>query len=252
VYAERITLQDGNGNEVGTAGNPLVVSGGSSGVSNPATEDLDMDGFEIVDVEAITVTGTEQRTGVSGGSYVDYNDNAGYLTAGGSDGTKALIKTSGNVGTNYVPTHAAEVTNVAGKNLTVTSGVLNSDGYIISTIHVNSGTSDGDCGLSGPCSSTTSNDNEKLSVVPFAGTISKLTAFTEAAPTAGKSWTYLVYKNGSSTSLTCTIADAANGCSDAVNTVTLAAGDRIGVTIRGTGTPASTKGHGVSVVFVGD
>lgn len=31
VFAERITLQDGNGNEVGTAGNPLVVSGGSSG-----------------------------------------------------------------------------------------------------------------------------------------------------------------------------------------------------------------------------
>ena len=31
VFAERITLQDGFGNEVGTAGNPLVVSGGSSG-----------------------------------------------------------------------------------------------------------------------------------------------------------------------------------------------------------------------------
>lgn len=30
VFAERITLQDGNGNEVGTAGNPLVVSGGGS------------------------------------------------------------------------------------------------------------------------------------------------------------------------------------------------------------------------------
>lgn len=83
------------------------------------------------------------------------------------------------------------------------------------------------------------NDAAARNVVPVAGTAKTFYANVATAPGAGKSWAFTLYKNGSATSSTCTIADAATDCSDVTHTVSLVAGDTISIESVPSGTPTN-------------
>ena len=74
-------------------------------------------------------------------------------------------------------------------------------------------------------------------VIPTPGAIKKLYVLSPA-PGAGKSRTFTLRKNGSSQTLTCTVADAATTANDTANSVSVAAGDVVSLTTTPTGTPA--------------
>jgi len=74
-------------------------------------------------------------------------------------------------------------------------------------------------------------------VIPTPGAIKKLYVLSPA-PGAGKSRTFTLRKNGSSQTVTCTVADAATTANDTANSVSVAAGDVVSLTTTPTGTPA--------------
>lgn len=73
---------------------------------------------------------------------------------------------------------------------------------------------------------------------PTAGTLKKLYIRLTAAPGAGDTRTFTIYKNGSSTGLTVTISDVATTGNDTSNTVAVVAGDLLALQCAATGTPA--------------
>lgn len=75
VYAERITLQDGNGNEVGTAGNPLVVSGGGGGSDSGVSETLVANDAHGQMNTNVTAFGDERIISFNGNQYTAFWDN---------------------------------------------------------------------------------------------------------------------------------------------------------------------------------
>lgn len=77
------------------------------------------------------------------------------------------------------------------------------------------------------------------SVMPTAGVIKNLQVYSPVAPAAGKSYAYTIMKNGSTTAVTCTMANTATTASDTSNTVTYAAGDTISIQAVPTGTPTA-------------
>src|SRR3990167_7522371 len=78
-------------------------------------------------------------------------------------------------------------------------------------------------------------------LLPAQGTLSNLYVEVGTASGAGKSWTFTVYKNGSSTGLTCAISGAsAVQCSDTTNTVTTVDGDTVNILIQPSNSPANT------------
>ncbi len=79
-------------------------------------------------------------------------------------------------------------------------------------------------------------------VCAAAGTIDKLYVHIGTTPGAGNSWTFTLYKNGSSTGLTCSITNGSTSGNDtnSGHAVTIAAGDRISVECAATGTPTAT------------
>lgn len=83
-------------------------------------------------------------------------------------------------------------------------------------------------------------------ICAVAGTIDNLYITETVAPGSGKSRVYTLYKNGSPTSLTCTIADAAKTASDtnAAHAVTVAAGDLLSLESVPSGTPAAATALG--------
>jgi hypothetical protein len=74
-------------------------------------------------------------------------------------------------------------------------------------------------------------------VVPLAGTVSKFYVRLSGTPGNGRSYTFTVRVNGADTAVTCVVQDAATGCSDTTNSVTLAAGDLIAIHAVGTANP---------------
>lgn len=84
-----------------------------------------------------------------------------------------------------------------------------------------------------------STENDAVMIAPCAGTITNLYITIDAAPTAGKSWTFTVRKNGADTGIVVTIADAATTGSSA-NNFTVVAGDLISVSQVSSGTPSNT------------
>lgn len=87
-------------------------------------------------------------------------------------------------------------------------------------------------------------------VVPpdCGGTLDKLYVLLNGSPGASKSYTYTIYKNGSPTSLTCTVSGTNTTANDTSNSVTIAAGDRITVYVTPSGTPTA-RGIKCSVQF---
>lgn len=85
--------------------------------------------------------------------------------------------------------------------------------------------------------------NEKFvsNPAPTAGTISHLNCFVQTAPGASNTWEFALAKNGVTTAIFCTISNGLTTCSDVVDTVAVAAGDRLS-TFAGAilGTPTSS------------
>lgn len=79
------------------------------------------------------------------------------------------------------------------------------------------------------------------SVMPTAGTIDKLYVNFPTAPGSGNTLAVTIYKNGSATGVTCSVADTATTGSDLSNSITVAQNDLISFFVQATaGTPAAT------------
>ena len=91
-------------------------------------------------------------------------------------------------------------------------------------------------GLMGRCASTSTGPQAEA-IIPSAGTIKKLRVELSAAPGAGKSYTFNLYKNGSAVgTLSAAIADAATSNEDS-GSFSVSAGDRFGMQVVAVGTP---------------
>ncbi len=77
-------------------------------------------------------------------------------------------------------------------------------------------------------------------IVAKAGTLKNLRINISASPGTGDSFIYTVYKNGSPTALTVTIAESAGSGYDDTHEVSVVAGDYISLEILPTGSPASS------------
>ncbi len=72
---------------------------------------------------------------------------------------------------------------------------------------------------------------------PGYSSVTDLQVHVTTAPGGGAQWTLTVDKNGTATALTCTIAGAAQNCSDP-SVVAVSAGDLIDLDVTPTGSPA--------------
>lgn len=88
-------------------------------------------------------------------------------------------------------------------------------------------------------------------VCPTAGTISKLRVACLAAPDTGKSYTYTLYKNGSSTGLTATIGAGETSATNLTTSVSVAQGDLLEWRQTHSNSPANTA-HRICAVFTAD
>jgi hypothetical protein len=82
-------------------------------------------------------------------------------------------------------------------------------------------------------------------VIPAPGTVKNVYVFVETAPTAGRSWTFTLRRNGADTPVTCTILGdgVLRTCSDTINSEAFAAGDLISIRISAS-TPAPSGSPG--------
>jgi len=78
-------------------------------------------------------------------------------------------------------------------------------------------------------------EGEVQQFLPTAGTVSNFYVILNTDPGNGKSYTFVVRKNGADTPVTCTISDTDTTGSDLTNSVSFAAGDYISIMV----TPAS-------------
>ncbi len=78
------------------------------------------------------------------------------------------------------------------------------------------------------------------------GTFSNLIVTLNNAPGVGKSWAFTVRKNGSDTSVTCTISDAATTARDTTHSFSVAPGDRLALKWVPTGTPTAPSSTGMT------
>ncbi len=74
-------------------------------------------------------------------------------------------------------------------------------------------------------------ESENQQFMPVAGTVSDFYVILNGSPGSGKSFTFVVRKNGANTPVTCTISGTATTGSDLTNSVSFAAGDRISIMV---------------------
>ncbi len=86
-------------------------------------------------------------------------------------------------------------------------------------------------------------------VSPGAFTVSRFYVALQAAPSSGKSRVSYLYRNGSNSALTTTIADSATSASDLTNSVAISAGDTLFLKTTPSGTPSATTYLKGSLVF---
>lgn len=86
-------------------------------------------------------------------------------------------------------------------------------------------------------------------MISAAGTIGNLYVQGGGSPGAGQTFIWTVRKNGSAQTLTCTVADAAVTCNNAVNTFSVVAGDYIDITAVGSAGASSSGQNWASVTF---
>lgn len=86
--------------------------------------------------------------------------------------------------------------------------------------------------------------------IASAGTIDNLRVVLSSTMAAGTSMAYTLYKNGASTSLTCTTSAASSGCNDTSNSVSVSEGDKISILQSAlTGWPPNSNTRRISVNF---
>lgn len=78
-------------------------------------------------------------------------------------------------------------------------------------------------------------------VFPTGGTLSNLYVLLSTAPTAGKSYAFLLQKNGADSTITCTVSDTGTACSDLSNSVAFVAGDTVSMKSTPSGTPTASR-----------
>jgi hypothetical protein len=83
--------------------------------------------------------------------------------------------------------------------------------------------------------------NEQV-LLPQSGTLRNLRVRVEVAPGAGKNWTFQTVKNDVVTGLSCTVSDGNTTAADTVNTLALAAGDRLSLKVTTTAAGAASAG----------
>ena len=76
---------------------------------------------------------------------------------------------------------------------------------------------------------------------PTAGTLKQFYVELNAAPGTGNSRTFTLYKNSVVTAIAVTISNSATTGNDLVNTLTIAAGDKVTIKQTQTGTPATAR-----------
>ncbi len=91
----------------------------------------------------------------------------------------------------------------------------------------------------GTSSGSTTTDKQRV-YIPFACTVSGLYVFTTTAPGSGHTQAWTIYKNNSSTALTCTISDTAVTANDTTHSFTCAAGDYLELQIVMGGSATTT------------
>jgi hypothetical protein len=90
------------------------------------------------------------------------------------------------------------------------------------------------------CAAT--NEAASQLAVPANGTVQELHATVAVAPGAGNTVTFTIRKNGTNTSVACSISNTAKSCADSVNAVGFSTGDLITVQV------AETAGVGANIV----
>jgi hypothetical protein len=95
----------------------------------------------------------------------------------------------------------------------------------------------------------TNNRQDRIWPAPVTATLSSLQAYVNQAPSVGDSWTVTIRKNAANTSISCVISGTSKSCTSS-SSVSVAAGDRIGVQFVEAGTAAATTGAGWSACFV--
>ena len=92
----------------------------------------------------------------------------------------------------------------------------------------------------------TSGTSESYLQFPMpAGTVRQLRVrvpIAAGAAGSGNTWRFTVHKNGSPTSVTCSIFETASSCSDLANYATFAAGDLISLRVEAISNPADSDG----------
>lgn len=76
-------------------------------------------------------------------------------------------------------------------------------------------------------------------LMPTSGTLDKLYVVLNNTPGGSATYTFTVYKNGSPTGITCTVASAATTASDLSNSIAFLAGDTISIASVPSGTPSA-------------
>jgi len=112
--------------------------------------------------------------------------------------------------------------------------------------HVSTSTTTFYCPLPGVCT-TTSDGRHNIVKLPFAVRASGFQANFTNAPTAGKSWTCDLRKNGSAVKSTVTISDSETTEQDVTHTDDFAAGDTMGAVCTAAGGPSTSGAAAVSV-----
>jgi hypothetical protein len=83
-----------------------------------------------------------------------------------------------------------------------------------------------------------SNESDVGQVLPVSGTLSQLNVRLNGRPGNGKSYVFIVMKNGNPTIVTCAISGVSIGCADTTNSEAFAAGDTISLQSTAISDPA--------------
>lgn len=88
-------------------------------------------------------------------------------------------------------------------------------------------------------STPTATETARFNVSPASFTLKNLYISLNAAPGTGKSYTFKIRKNQVDTGISITISDSATSGSDLVDTVSIAAGDKLTLSMTPSGTPTA-------------
>jgi hypothetical protein len=91
-------------------------------------------------------------------------------------------------------------------------------------------------------SGLTNSETDAEQILAKGGTARSLYVRASGAPGEGKSWSFVIYKNGSADPvLTCAISGSDTSCSDTAGSISFSAGDTISICIVGTSGAAQNK-----------